>query len=192
MSVRFLVILAVCLVGGCSADNKKVVDDNTIQCLVLSRSYQDGGYTVVSPETGFLHSSDLDELKQTKEYILQKLKVESGVTSKLVDELIARNKKSVHLTIKSSPENGYLIDNDGQYEKYFKKDGGGWERCRKEHPKACGMTTISLPVYDSKTGLVLIYVGTQSDWLAGSGWVIAYKYENGKLKELNKVMMWVS
>jgi hypothetical protein len=43
-----------------------------------------------------------------------------------------------------------------------------------------------------KTGLVLVYVGTQSHWLAGAGWVILYKYEKGELKEISKVMMWIS
>ena len=85
-----------------------------------------------------------------------------------------------------------MIDFDGKYKKYFKNDGGGWEKWYKENPKAHGSTTVSLPVYDRKTGCVLEYKGTQSHWLAGSGWVILYKYEKGELKEINRVMLWIS
>jgi hypothetical protein len=72
------------------------------------------------------------------------------------------------------------------------KDGGGWEKCYKETPKAHGNTTVSIPVYDKKTGIVLVYMGTQSHWLAGSGWIIAYEYKEGKLKEMKRVMLWIS
>jgi hypothetical protein len=96
------------------------------------------------------------------------------------------------LTIESSVKDGYLIDFDKKYEKYFEKGGGGWDKWYKENPKAHGSTTVSLPVYDQKAGLVLVYMGTQSHWLAGSGWVILYRYQNGELKELNRAIMYIS
>jgi len=85
-----------------------------------------------------------------------------------------------------------VIDYDGKFANYFKEDGGGWEKWYKENPKAHGITTVSLPAYDPKTGLVLLYMGTQVHWLAGSGRVILYSYEKGELKELKRLEMWIS
>jgi hypothetical protein len=81
---------------------------------------------------------------------------------------------------------------DGHYLKYFDPNGGGWEKLYKDHPKAHGITTVSLPAHDLKSGMVLIYTGTQTHWLAGSGHIILYKYENGKLKELKRVETYIS
>ena len=47
------------------------------------------------------------------------MKIEECDVSKLVDLLFERNKIRVRLSLKSSPKDGYLIDYDGKYNKYF-------------------------------------------------------------------------
>lgn len=185
------VVLVLAATGVWATDNNATEEENRILTLVLKRSYPEGGFTVVAPVTG-LAKMDSQDLKQTKKYIAENLQASGVAVTKLFDRLFERNKKRVRLTIKSAPEDGYLIDFDGKYQKYFEKDGGGWEKWYKENPKAHGDTRVSLPVYDQKSGLVLVYMGTQSHWLVGSGWIIVYKYEKGELIELNKVMMWIS
>jgi hypothetical protein len=120
------------------------------------------------------------------------LEFKGGDIASLVDRLFERNKQTFRLSIKSSAKDGYVVDYDGKYRAYFKENGGGWEKWYKENPTAHGITTVSLPVYDEKSGLVLVYKGTQTHWRTGAGWVILYNYEKGKLKELKKVMMWIS
>lgn len=197
---------------------EKPIEDSLLLSLVLSRSYEEGGftviaprssldssvinepkyeeggYTIVTPQTRLNHSiiNEPNRVAQTKKYIFENIKIEKYEISKLVDLLFERNKISVRLSLKSSPKNGYIIDYDGKYEKYFEKDGGGWKKLYKENPKADGLTTVSLPAYDRKTSILLVYIGTQKHGLSGSGWVIAYKYKNGKLKELARVMLWIS
>ena len=178
-----------------AADDKMTDQEGVILALVLRQSYTDEGYTVVSPEATLLHhmiAGDAEKVKQSKKYIREHLQTNGVDVAKLVDRLFERNKKAVRLLIKSSRKDGYIIDYDGKHEKYFKQDGGGWEEWYKENPNAHGMTTVSLPVYDEKSGLVLVYTGTQAGGLAGAGWMILYKYEKGELKELKKVMMWIS
>lgn len=197
MNRRYAVILAICVIVSAFclwANDGKQTDDNSILALVLTRSYDDEGFTVVAPETAFSHNNlnDPKEAGLTKDYLLKNIKIEGCDISLLIDRLIERNKKPVRLTLKSSPEKGYVVDYEGKYKKYFEKDGGGWEKWYKENPKAHGSTHVSLPVYDSKSNIVLVYVGTQVHWLAGCGFVIAYRYEDGKLVELCRVKMWVS
>lgn len=102
------VVLALAPTGVCAADNNATEEENTILTLVLKRSYTEGGYTVVDPETRLSHmdSDDPKEIKQTKKYIVEQLQTNGVVVTKLVDRLFERNKKPVRLTIKSSPEAG--------------------------------------------------------------------------------------
>jgi hypothetical protein len=197
MITRVSAVFVAMLLAGTNmwgAEDKATEQESTILTLMLKRAYPDGGYTVVAPETRLSHIDGLDskETKQSVKYITEHLRTNGVDVARLVDRLFERNKKTVRLSIKSSPKDGFVVDYDGIYEKYFKKDGGGWDKWYKENPKAHGSTTVSLPVYDQKSGLVLVYTGTQAHWLAGSGWVILYRYEKGELKELNKVMMWIS
>lgn len=191
---KVLVALVLAAAGVWAADNKPTDQENTILALVLKRPYADGGYTVVCPEARLFHMDvdDSEQVKQSKKYIREHLQTNGVDVARLVDRLFERNKQPVRLSIKSSPEDGYIVDYDGKYQKYFEKDGGAWERWYKKNPNAHGSTTVSLPVYDEKSGLVLVYKGTQMHWLAGAGWIILYKYEKGELKELKKVMMWIS
>jgi len=52
--------------------------------------------------------------------------------------------------------------------------------------------TISLPAYDEKTGLVVLYKGTHIHGLRGSGEAILYRYESGRLKRLKSVTLWIA
>lgn len=178
-----------------AADNKTTDEENQILSLVLKRSFTDGGYMVVHPETTLSHfwgSDDPKEIARSKRNIVVGLQTNDIIAAKLVDRLFERNQKPVRLTLKSSPKDGYVIDFDGKYANYFGKNGGGWEKWHKENPQAHGMTRVSLPAYDQKSGLVLVYSGTQSDWLAGFGSVVLYKYDKGALKEIKTVPLWVS
>ena len=193
---RIAVLLALLVMGSCfsMAEDVKINKDNEILSLALMRSYKDGGYTIVAPETRLSHLDlkDPKEIQQTKNYILDNIEVEGYDLNKLLDRFLERNALSVLLSIKSSPENGYLVDYDRMYEKYFEKNGGGWEQWYKEHPQAHGWTTVSLPAYDPESKIVLLYIGTQSHWLMGSGYIFVFKYDQGTLKELRRLMLWIS
>jgi len=178
-----------------AADDQATVNDNKIFTLALEQFHKDGGYTVVNPKTGFSYSftRDAKELEQVKQRITEFFKSDGARIAKLVDQLFERNKAPAPLMLRSFPENGYVIDYDGKYAKYFdKKDGRGWERWRNENPKAHGSTSISLPAHDPETGLLLIEIGTQWNGLAGRGFLILYKYENGEIKEIKRMETWVS
>ena len=179
--------------------------DNVLLALVFEKSYEDAlkiecsyqperEFTVVSPKTfPLIYKTDSpQEIQKCKRRILEQIKIEGYNIEPLIDLLFARNKKSAYLTLKSSPENGYIIDYFRKYDGYFENDGGGWEKWYKENPKAQGITFVSLPAYDPKNHIFIISRGIQVDWLAGVGYIIIYKYENGKLKELTRVRTWIS
>ncbi len=173
-------------------DQPMTAEENKILCLVLEKMFGEHGYTVVNPQTRFPNITVPEDLASTRKYILEQLSIQDGNLASLLDQLIQRNMQSQTLTITSCLEKGYVVDYDGKYAKYFDDNGGGWEQWYKENPNAHGSTTVSIPVYDAKTNLMLIYVGTQADYLAGAGYLIVYEYQDGKLTELGRVMLWIS
>ena len=175
-------------------DGATTDDENAILSLVLECRFNDGGYTVVEPQTtlGHYSSSDTHRLAQAKTYLKQEFRKAGHDIDALVDQLFQRNAAAAKLTLPSAPKKGYMVDTDRRFERYFEKDGGGWEKWRKEEPKAHGSTQVSRPAIDRNKHLVLVYKGTQADGLAGSGSFILYAHQDGKLRLLEKVMAWIS
>ncbi len=191
----FFVMVILAASNACAGVDEQADQDNAILQLVLKTSFPDGGYTVVSPETSLSDmSSDQSKegIESNKKFIYENLRVGGNEVYLMVERLLARNKMPTKLSIKSSAKDGYVVDYKREFKKYFRKGGGFWPRLHKEHPKVHGITTVSLPIYDEGSGLVLIYKGTQSDGLVGAGHVILYKLENGQLNKLRSVMLWIS
>jgi hypothetical protein len=103
------------------------------------------------------------------------------------------NEESAQLTLESCPEEGYYIDYDGMFAKYFDSMwSGGWAKWYDFHPYAAGYTEVSMPAYDSETGYIIVYIGTQYDSLIGNGGIYVFKYEDGILTKIDTVAWWVS
>jgi len=189
-----LVILILAVTNGCAMNDAMTDQEGTILAIALQRSHQDGGFSVVSSDTDVseLGAGNPAKIDQCKNFVLKELQTTDVDVVSLVDTFFDRNKKAIHLSLKSSPQDGYIIDKNRKFEKYFKKDGGGWEKWRKENPKAHSSIAVSVPVYEEKSGLVMVYIGEQLDLTIGWGYVLIFKYEKGKLTYLKKVEMWRS
>jgi len=163
--------------------------DNTLLALAVTDRPLRGGYLVVHP-TAELHHRATKRAKELKElfgYVVGP--GTNAVIELLVDRLFERNKtngngQARRLTLSSCLTNGYVVDHDGKYAKYFQTGGGGWPRFESENPGAQGFVTLSLPAFDEQTGLVLVCRGTDLGFLSGQTEVILYRYERGKLRRL--------
>jgi hypothetical protein len=186
------VVLALAAAGAYADGEVSTEPENALLAQVLKHNFNEPGYTVVWPEAEIAHMGGRDaaEIAQSKKYVLEQLRVRDAALPGLVDKLFERNKSPVRLTLKSAQDDGYIID-DGTYAKYF-EHGGGWEKWYADHPAAHGATTVSIPVLDEKSGLLLVYVGTQRGWLEGAGFMLLYRKDKDGLHELARVMMWIS
>jgi hypothetical protein len=184
VAICLVATLAFSAIDVMALENTPTDQEDAILVLILKCPANNWGCTVVQPNTEKMGRSNQDIAKQ--------LETNGVSVSGLVKQLFERNLHSVRLSIKSSPKDGYIFDNDGKYEKYFAKGGGGWEKWYQDNPKLHGLTTVSLPVYDKTSGLVLVYLGTQYQSEGGEGWIILYSYKQGELKELNRISLWVS
>jgi len=178
----------------CSEMQQDVKKNCNLLGLILAQNHEEGRYIVVKPKTGLGHLglNNKREINQAKEYIKKNLVIPNYDISPLLGTLFEINRESISLEIGSDIKQGYLIDKENHFSKYFEKNGGGWEKLYQENSKVKGLTTVSIPVYDKNSNIILVYTGTQSHWLAGAGGVIAYRIEGENLIELGNVMLWIS
>ncbi len=185
-----------------AADDRSTEEENAILALII-REYHDSfsirlyGKTlyVVSPKTIYWEMTKPHEIESLKKYIKDNLPFKYA-TYKLVDRFFERNMQPVQLTMKSSPEDGYVIDYDGKYERYCRKKKGNIRSplssdCEK-NGEAIWTWRVSMPAYDLKAGYVLIYMACHVNPLFGHGFLVLYRYENGKIKRVQEVMIWSS
>ena len=190
LALLVIVITLISLLSGCSFLDGKFakLNDDQIISLVLTQHYTDSGYDMINPEMSLVEASE------QKDNAIDSFKKQGHDFSGIVKALYQKNNDSVMMKIKSSPEHGYVIDYDQKFLNYFINDlnHDGWERLRKENPLARAYVTISQPVYDPKSGIIMIYIGRQGDWLMGSGQIIAFRYLFGHLIEINSITVWIS
>lgn len=160
----------------------------------------DNGFTIINPnnKSPWKFISIFRNENIIKKSLKEKAKnidinINESDINLLLSALIERNKKSIKLPLKLSPENGYIVDYNRKFDKYFTDEGiDGWEKLYRENPKARGMVEISLPAYNKKSNLVLVYIGIQFHELYGYGFLILYSFNDNKLKELVRQRIWFS
>ena len=132
---------------------------------MLSNASIKGKYVVVEP---------VYKIEGYEENIQHSIGKISPIYSNLIERLYEINKTPPSFTLKSSPDNGYLIDYDGEFASLFEKGGSGWNGWRSSYPNATCNVEVSFPAYDPSSGFALVYVGWQGDYLFGRGDIISY------------------
>jgi hypothetical protein len=99
--------------------------------------------------------------------------------SNLIDSFFARNEQQGRIAVNSSKNDGFYI---------------GSEDCCKGDRSCRGKSNVSIPVYDEKMGLVLVYRSIVHGPLAATGWMFLYSYDrsSGRLTLLRKENLWIS
>ena len=166
-----------------------VTDNNQIIKLSLNKLYKDGDiHAVVYPETSFGDAEQIKReiLKTSTVYLnhgyyylqtdLAYVKIEEAVFRELVNKLLEINQSPAKLEVPSSPQNGYYIDYDRQYTGTVRYSQQVW---RFTHPANGPLVEISSPVYDKYSGLVILYVKTNSQY------IYFIEYFNGEFEVLD-------
>lgn len=106
----------------------------------------------------------------------------------LVEKLYDINRELGVLTLKSSIVDGYWIDHENKMDQYIKTDDvrGGWSCFSSQNPGAQVFVTVSRPVHDQPTDMVLIGVSIEGEG-SGSYCVHLYQFGSGIMRLLAKV-----
>jgi hypothetical protein len=180
---RFLIcLISLLLILSCNCEPRESnARDNAIIAQVLELECEGCLFTVVDPMTDTLQMFHLPE----------KFMADGHEFAPLIKKLIKKNKKPVRLTLESSFVNSYVIADIRKFEKLYFYGICRFYRLLNIYPPLYRQLGISLPVYDEKEGIVLIYSGG-GGFLIGRGDLIFYRLEDGKLREIDRLMLWIS
>ena len=176
-------------------------EENKILELVLNELYgNDSGYAMISPETTLGSGEyDNDYFEKIKGDILgsssiysrngiyyivdthTSVSIEKTAFHELINRFIEENRSPHTLTIPSSLEKGYYVDYDKRYSWYPLPI---WNLT---HPVYGLIVDVSSLVYDEKSGLVIIYIGTYYE-----NTIYFLKYKNGEIEILDHFELIVS
>ncbi|MBN1693063.1 MAG: hypothetical protein JW845_05860 [Dehalococcoidales bacterium] len=168
-------------------------EGNKILELVLNDLYgNDSSYVMISPQTTLGNGEyDNDYLEKMKGEIIgsftismhgsvyyigdshTSVSISKTAFQELINRFIKENRSPHTLSIPSSLEKGYYIDYDKRYSWY------PFPVWHLTHPVNGPIVDVSSPVYDERSGLVIIYIGTYYD-----NTIYFFKYKNGEIEIL--------
>jgi hypothetical protein len=191
-----LLLLCLCTVA-CSASRPTVVPtrapdqvsqaEQAVYAFLLSTMYQHKGYVIMA-ETA-TSASGVDNTAQTLDYVLQNLHALAPGT---LDSFRSRNASSQTLRPDMQLGGPYTLLSQAAKNRIFSQNQSGWDIFYNHYPQAPGITTFSRVGFNAGLDQALVYMGTQSNWLVGSGYYILLKKNNGTWSIDQQVMIWVS
>ena len=163
------------------------LEEQVVYAFLLPKMYQNSGYVIM--DTTATSITGVDNTAQTLDYILQNM---HDVAPETVTSF--RNRNNEAYPIREDMELGfpYTLLSQAARKKIFGQNQSGWEVFYNRYPQAPGITTLSRVGFNSAFDQALVYIGTQSNWLAGAGYYILLKKADGAWSIDQQVMAWIS
>lgn len=131
----------------------------------------------------------VENTTQTLDYVLQNM---HSVDSGTVVSFRSRNDAAYPISPDMNIGGPYTLLSQAGRQQIFGENQSGWEIFYERYPQAPGITTLSRVGFNNSLDQALVYIGTQSNWLAGSGYYILLKKLNGAWNIDQRVMTWIS
>lgn len=193
---RRLLLLLLLSLAACSArptpaptpaSNQVDVEEQAVYAFLLTKMYHNSDYVIM--DTTATSLTGVDNTTQTLDYILQNMHDVSPET-----ETSFRNRNDMAYAIRKDMQLGFpytLLSQAGRNQ-IFGQNQSGWEIFYNRYPQSPGITTLSRVGFNSTFNQALVYIGTQSNWLAGAGYYILLKKADGAWSIDQQVMSWIS
>ncbi|HTX91192.1 MAG TPA: hypothetical protein VMC09_08245 [Anaerolineales bacterium] len=162
-------------------------EEEAVYATLLPKMYHATGYVIM--ETTATNAVGVEDTAKTVDYVMQNMHdVAPGISA----SFLSRNDKAYSFRPDLKIGNGYVLLSWDQRNEIFNQNQSGWEIFYQNYPTAPGITTLSRVGFDPAFDQALVYIGTQSNWLAGAGYYVLLKKVDGLWTIDQKVMVWVS
>ena len=161
--------------------------EQSVYAFLLPTMYHNKGYVIM--DTTATSATGVDPTSKTLDYVLQNL---HGVDSGTIQSFQARNDSAYPLHEDMNIGAPYTLLSQAARNKIFGQNESGWEIFYNRYPTAPGITTLSRVGFNSAFDQALVYIGTQSNWLAGEGEYLLLVKRNGAWEIDQRVMVWIS
>jgi hypothetical protein len=167
--------------------NQVDAEEKAVYAFLLPKMYKNRGYVIMA--TTATSATGVDNTTQTLDYVLQNM---HAVAPETVDSFRARNDAAYPIRPDMDLGNPYTLLTQAERSRIFGQNQSGWEIFYNRHPQAPGITTLSRVGFNDSFDQALVYIGTQSNWLAGAGYYILLKKDAEGWSIDQQVMTWIS
>ena len=162
-------------------------EEQAVYAALLKQTYSAG--TIVIMETTSTDPGSADPSTSRLDYVLQNL---HDFDKSVAADFKARNDKAYPLLPDMKLGVTYVLLTQEQRNGMFGQNQSGWEVFYQNYPDAPGITTLSRVGFNTTFDQALVYLGTESNWLAGAGYYILLRKVSGNWEIDQKVMTWIS
>jgi len=162
-------------------------EQQAVYAFLLLNLYQHREYVIM--DTTSTGVTGVENTTQTLDYVLQNM---HSVDSGTVVSFRSRNDAAYPISPDMNIGGPYTLLSQAGRQKIFGENQSGWEIFYERYPQAPGITTLSSVGFNNSLDQALVYIGTQSNWLAGSGYYILLKKLDGAWNIDQRVMTWIS
>jgi hypothetical protein len=189
--VSLLILLAACSarptpVPTTSADQIDV-EEQAVYAALFKKMYTASAFVIMGTTT--TGPTGVDNTDQTLNYFLQNT---HAVDQATVDSFRTRNEAGHPILADMDLGASYVLLSQAQRNQIFGQNQSGWEVFYANYPDTPGITTLSRVGFNATFDQALVYLGTQSNWLAGAGYYILLKKAAGAWTVDQQVMTWIS
>ena len=162
-------------------------EEQAVYAFLLSTQYQHKEYVIMADTA--TSATGVDNTAQTLNYVLQNM---HAVALTTLDSFKSRNASAQILRSDMQLGGPYSLLSQSARNRIFGQNQSGWDIFYNHYPQAPGITTFSRVGFNESLDQALVYMGTQSNWLAGSGYYFLLMKANGTWSIDQQVMIWVS
>ena len=188
-SVLFIIIATV--LAACSAAtpisiptpffDRDKTEEQTVYDTALAVLY--GASKYVFMDTSATDIGGIENTSITLDFVLKNI---HDVDSSTVDSFIERNDPASSIQSGMDLTAEYTLLSEYAYNQIFNQNQSGWEIFYDHYP------TLSHVGFNETFDQALVYIGTQSNWLAGAGYYLLLKKMDDVWMLDQQVMVWIS
>ncbi len=115
-----------------------------------------------------------------------------GLDKATIENFKTRNSQSYSLPEDMNLGVKVILLTQTEMNQFFGPNQDGWEAFYQNYPDAPGITSLSRVGFNAAYDQALVYIGTQSHYLAGAGYYVLMVKTNGTWAVSIKAMTWIS
>ena len=162
-------------------------EEQAVYTSLLTKMYTATEFVIM--DTTATDPGGIENTSQTLASVLQNM---HDVALGTVDSFKTRNEAAHPIRSDMNLGSPYILLSQDERNQIFDQNQSGWEIFYGRYPDAPGITTLSRVGFNASLDQALVYLGTQSNWLAGAVYYILLKKVNGVWNIDQQVMTWIS
>ncbi len=170
------------------AEAEVEVEEQAVYVAVFEELFGDPQMYVLMSETspGIEGEEGMDSIL---EFILPQM---TGLDEETATSFQVRNEAAYPVRADMDLGLPYVLLTHDEANQIFAINTDGWDVFYTRYPNSPGLTTVSQVGFNADFTQALVYVGTQSHWLAGAGYYVLLEKSFGTWQIEQQVMAWIS